>query len=54
MIKNAAQLLIKRYGDNALEESATRADKLARAGDDDGAASWRRIMTAVEQLAKAA
>jgi hypothetical protein len=24
---------------------------LARAGDDDGAASWRRIMAAVEQLA---
>jgi hypothetical protein len=47
----AVQLMIKRYGDKALRESATRADELARAGDDDGAASWRRIMAAVEQLA---
>jgi hypothetical protein len=43
--------MIKRYGDKALRESATRADELARAGDEDGAASWRRIMAAVEQRA---
>ena len=47
----AAQLMLKRYGDNALEESAARANELALAGDDDGAATWRHIMTAVEQLA---
>jgi len=47
----AAQLMLKRYGDNALEESADRANELALAGDDDGAATWRRIMAAVEQLA---
>jgi hypothetical protein len=40
----AAQLMIKRYGDKALEESALRVDELAAAGDDDGAATWRRIM----------
>jgi hypothetical protein len=28
-----------------------RADELARAGDHDGAETWRRITTAVEQLA---
>jgi hypothetical protein len=43
--------MLKGYGDNALEESAVRANELALAGDNDGAATWRRIMTAVEQLA---
>ena len=43
--------MLKRYGDNALEESAARANELALAGDDDGATTWRRIMTAVTQLA---
>jgi len=50
-IWRAAQLMLKRYGDNALEESAARANELALAGDDDGASTWRRIMAAVEQLA---
>jgi hypothetical protein len=43
--------MLKRYGDNALEESAARVDELALTGDDEGAATWRRIMAAVEQLA---
>jgi hypothetical protein len=47
----AAQPMIRRYGETALEESAARADELALAGDDDGAATWRRIMGAVTQLA---
>ena len=50
-IWRAAQLMLKRYGDNALEESAARANELALAGDDDGAAIWRRIMSAVTELA---
>jgi hypothetical protein len=50
-IWRAAQLMIKRYGDEALAESASRADELASAGNDDGAAIWRRIMAAVTQLA---
>ena len=49
-IWRAAQLMLKRYGDNAVEESAVRANELALAGDDKGAATWRRIMAAVEQL----
>jgi len=49
-IWRAAQLMLKRYGDNALEESAARANELALASDDDGAATRRRIMAAVEQL----
>ena len=32
-------------------ESAARGDELAHADDDDGAATWRRIMSAVTQLA---
>jgi hypothetical protein len=50
-IWRAAQLMLKRYGDKALEESAARADELVAAGDDNGAAVWRRIMDAVRQLA---
>ena len=41
----------KRYGERALEESAVRADELALAGDDAGATTWRRIMSAVMELA---
>ena len=42
--------MLKRYGKKALDESAVRANELALAGDDDGAATWRRIMGAVTQL----
>ena len=47
----AATLMLKRYGDKALEQSATRADELAADGDHDGADTWRRITSAVVQLA---
>jgi hypothetical protein len=50
-IWRAAQLMLKRCGDKALEESAARADELAAAGDDEGMATWRRITHAVAQLA---
>jgi hypothetical protein len=33
-----------------LEESSSRADELAPAGDDNGVAVWRRISDAVGQL----
>jgi hypothetical protein len=46
-IWRAAQLMLKRYGDNALTESVTRADELAAGDDHNGAATWRRIATAV-------
>jgi len=46
-----ADLMLKRYGEKALDESATRADELAAGGDHDGAATWRRITAAIEQLA---
>jgi hypothetical protein len=50
-IWRAATLLLKRYGEKALEQSATRADELAAEGDHDGAVTWRRITDAVLQLA---
>ncbi len=43
--------MLKRFGDNAPEESATRAGDLETEGDRAGAATWRRITDAVEQLA---
>ena len=50
-IWRAANLMLKRYGEKALDESATRADQFAADGDHDGAATWRRTTNAVEQLA---
>jgi hypothetical protein len=50
-IWRAAALMLKRYGEKALEESAARVDELATAGDDGGVAVWRRIADAVGQLA---
>jgi hypothetical protein len=50
-ILRAADLMLKRYGEKALEESSTRADELAADGDHAGAVTWRRITNAVVQLA---
>jgi hypothetical protein len=50
-IWRAANLLLKRYGDKALDESAARADELAKQYDYNGEAVWRRITDAVRQLA---
>jgi hypothetical protein len=50
-IWRAATLMLKRYGDKALEQSDLRVDELTAAGDHDGADTWRRITAAVAQLA---
>jgi hypothetical protein len=50
-IWRAASLMLKRYGEKALKQSATRAEELAADGDHDGAVTWRRITDAVLQLA---
>ena len=42
--------MLKRYGDNAFEETASRINELALAGGGDGASTWRRIMSAVTEL----
>jgi len=46
----AALLMVKRYGDDALLEAAARADQLLEDGDWQGAATWHRILDAVERL----
>jgi hypothetical protein len=50
-IWRAANLMLKRYGENAEPESAARVDELAADGDLNGAAVWRRIMDTFAELA---
>jgi hypothetical protein len=50
-IWRVANLMLKRYGDDAEVESAKRANELAEVGDYKGAAVWRRVVGAIGQLA---
>jgi hypothetical protein len=45
-----ANLMLKRYSDEAEVESAIRAEELTADGDSAGAAVWRRVTGAVGQL----
>jgi hypothetical protein len=49
-IYRAAKLLMDQHGQNAPLRAAERADQLLEAGDMIGAATWRRILKAVEEL----
>jgi len=49
-IWTAALAMVKRYGADAMQESAMRADQLLEDGDWQGAVSWRRILNAIERL----
>jgi hypothetical protein len=49
-IWRVAKLMLERYGDQAEVESAIRMQELAFSGDSAGAAVWRRIIDAIEQL----
>jgi hypothetical protein len=49
-IWRVANLMLKRYGDTALVESASRADELAAAGDTAAVVVWYRIIDAVDRL----
>ncbi len=49
-IFRSANLLIKRHGEDAPIHAAMRADELLDKGDLDGAAVWRRVLRAVEEL----
>ena len=49
-IWRVANLMLKRYGDEADIESAIRAEELADPGDWAGEAIWRRIIDASGQL----
>lgn len=45
-----ANLMLTRYGEEAMLEGAQRAHELAADGDRAGAASWLRITAAIAQL----
>ena len=49
-----ANLMIKRFGDDAAIEAAMRADKFATDGDLAGSGVWRRIKRCIEMLSGAA
>ena len=51
-IYRSAKLLIDEHGQDAVLESAIRADELLDAGDLDGRAVWMRIRKAVVELLK--
>jgi hypothetical protein len=46
----SANLMIRRFGEDAKIEAAKRADELLEAGDMDGRAVWVRIIGAIEDL----
>lgn len=50
-IWRAAQLIVKRYDNQAEAESTVRAGELEAVGDREGTAAWRRIALAVIELA---
>ena len=46
----SAKLLVKQHGDEAPIHAAMKADDMLEKGDMDGAAVWRRIVKATEEL----
>ena len=46
----AAMAMVKRYGVVAILEASARANQLAEADDPVGAATWHRILNAIERL----
>jgi hypothetical protein len=49
-IWRVAVLMVNRYADEAEANSFLRAEELAAEGDHAGAAIWRRVTVAIEQL----
>ncbi|MCZ6453108.1 MAG: hypothetical protein O6909_02600 [Alphaproteobacteria bacterium] len=49
-IYRTAKLYINQHGDQAAIQAAMQSDALLEAGDLDGAATWRRIIKAIEVL----
>ena len=43
-------LMVKRYGADAMLEAAARAEQLLEDGNMAGAATWHRILNAIERL----
>ncbi len=53
-IYRSAKLLIDQHGDEAPVHAAMQADEMLDNGDLDGAAVWRRIVRAAEELQRKA
>jgi hypothetical protein len=51
-IFTAAKLLIDQHGEDAPIWAAQRADELQDKGDVDGAAVWRQILAAIDELTR--
>ncbi len=49
-IYRTATVLIREHGEDAALEAAQRADAMLEVGDMEGAASWRRVLKAVEEV----
>ncbi len=49
-IYRSANVLIREHGEDAALEAAQHADAMLERGDMEGAAVWRRILGAVEEL----
>lgn len=49
-IYRAAKLYIDQHGDQAALQAAMQSDALLEAGDMDGAATWRKIIRAIEVM----
>ncbi len=49
-IYRAANILVKRYGEDAALKAARRADVMLERGDMDGYAVWKQIVKAVEEM----
>jgi hypothetical protein len=49
-IYRAAKLLVDQHGEDAPLRAAERADELLETGDFEGAAIWRSILAAIEEL----
>jgi hypothetical protein len=51
-ILRAARLLVDRHGENSMVHAAQVADKLEDQGDIEGSLAWRRIIEAIDDLAR--
>ena len=49
-----AKLLLDQHGDKAELVAAMRIDELGAAGDEAGCRAWRRILAAIDELARTA
>ncbi len=49
-IYRAAKLYIDQHGDQATLQAAMRSDELFDTGDLDGAATWRKVIKAIEVM----